>query len=185
MRKYDRDKNNTKKYQQQNSANKKKKKSLIRDPTKDEIPVLISVVYTRLETKEGEKELYRLAKQRNRDGKDVQQVRTVKDTDGNLLVDKDEVVQRWKQYFEELMNVENEKERRTYDGEVENKDVTQISKEEVLIALKKMKNDKAIGPDNIPVEAWKHLGVWGVKLLAHLFYKILETEKMRLICDNL
>ncbi|KAK3528213.1 hypothetical protein QTP86_026676, partial [Hemibagrus guttatus] len=36
-------------------------------------------LYTRLDTREGEKDLYRLARQRDRDGKDVQQVRVIKD----------------------------------------------------------------------------------------------------------
>ncbi|KAK3548724.1 hypothetical protein QTP70_018470 [Hemibagrus guttatus] len=35
-------------------------------------------LYTRLDTREGEKDLYRLARQRDRDGKDVQQVRVIK-----------------------------------------------------------------------------------------------------------
>ena len=35
-------------------------------------------LYTRLETKEGEKELYRLTRQRDRAGKDVQHVRVIK-----------------------------------------------------------------------------------------------------------
>ncbi|KAK3539909.1 hypothetical protein QTP70_019554 [Hemibagrus guttatus] len=39
-------------------------------------------LYTRLDTREGEKDLYRLARQRDRDGKDVQQVRVIKDRDG-------------------------------------------------------------------------------------------------------
>ena len=36
-------------------------------------------LYARLETKEGEKKLYRLARQRDRAGKDVQHVRVIKD----------------------------------------------------------------------------------------------------------
>ena len=36
-------------------------------------------LYERLETKEGEKELYRLARQRDRAGKDVQHMRVIKD----------------------------------------------------------------------------------------------------------
>ena len=40
-------------------------------------------LYARLETKEGEKELYRLARQRDRAGKDVQHVRIIK---GNVMV---------------------------------------------------------------------------------------------------
>ncbi|KAK3539691.1 hypothetical protein QTP70_012023 [Hemibagrus guttatus] len=35
-------------------------------------------LYTRLDTREGEKDLYRLARQRDRDGKNVQQVRVIK-----------------------------------------------------------------------------------------------------------
>ena len=40
-------------------------------------------LYARLETKEGEKGLYRLARQRDRAGKDVQHVRVIKDKNGS------------------------------------------------------------------------------------------------------
>ena len=43
-------------------------------------------LYARLETKEGEKELYRLAGQRDRVGKDVQHVRILKDENGNVMI---------------------------------------------------------------------------------------------------
>ena len=36
-------------------------------------------LYARLETKEGEKELYKLSRQRDRAGKDLQHVRIIKD----------------------------------------------------------------------------------------------------------
>ncbi|KAK3541600.1 hypothetical protein QTP86_033087, partial [Hemibagrus guttatus] len=45
-------------------------------------------LYTRLDTREGEKDLYRLARQRDRDGKDVQQVRVIKDRDGRVITNK-------------------------------------------------------------------------------------------------
>ncbi|KAK3513819.1 hypothetical protein QTP70_028868 [Hemibagrus guttatus] len=67
---------------------------------------------TRLDTREGEKDLYRLARQRDRDGKDVQQVRVIKDRDGRVLTSEESVQRRWKEYFEELMNEENEGEKR-------------------------------------------------------------------------
>ncbi|KAK3551979.1 hypothetical protein QTP70_031626, partial [Hemibagrus guttatus] len=66
-------------------------------------------LYTRLDTREGEKDLYRLARQRDRDGKDVQQVRVIKDRDGRVLTSEESVQRRWKEYFEELMNEENER----------------------------------------------------------------------------
>ncbi|KAK3511968.1 hypothetical protein QTP70_027665, partial [Hemibagrus guttatus] len=69
-------------------------------------------LYTRLDTREVEKDLYRLARQRDQDGKDVQQVRVIKDRDGRVLTSEESVQRRWKEYFEELMNEENEREKR-------------------------------------------------------------------------
>ena len=53
-------------------------------------------LYARLEKKEGEKELYRLARQRDRAGKDVQHVRVIKDENGNVMVNSEAVLKRWK-----------------------------------------------------------------------------------------
>ena len=69
-------------------------------------------MYPRLETKEGEKELYRLARQRDRTGKDVQHVKVIKDENGNVMVNSEAVLKRWKEYFEKLMNEENNREPR-------------------------------------------------------------------------
>ena len=51
-------------------------------------------LYARLETKEGEKELYRLATQRDRAGKDVLHVRVIKDENGNVMVNSETVLKR-------------------------------------------------------------------------------------------
>ena len=51
-------------------------------------------LYARLETKEGEKELYRLARQKDRAGKDVQHVRVIKDEKGNVMVNSEAVLKR-------------------------------------------------------------------------------------------
>ncbi|KAK3574010.1 hypothetical protein QTP86_034357, partial [Hemibagrus guttatus] len=75
-------------------------------------------LYTRLDTREGEKDLYRFARQRERDGKDVQQVRVIKDRDGRVLTSEESVQRRWKEYFEELMNEENEREKKSRRGEL-------------------------------------------------------------------
>ncbi|KAK3564899.1 hypothetical protein QTP86_030843, partial [Hemibagrus guttatus] len=115
-------------------------------------------LYTRLDTREGEKDLYRLARQRNRDGKDVQQVRVIKDRDGRVLTSEESVQRRWKEYFEELMNEENEREKRVEGVNSVEQKVDKIRKDEVRKALKRMKSGKAVGPDDIPVEVWKCLG---------------------------
>ncbi|KAI5085289.1 hypothetical protein C0J45_23172 [Silurus meridionalis] len=88
-------------------------------------------LYERLDTKGGEKDLYRLARQRDRAGKDVLQVRAVKDGEGNVLTSEESVLRRWREYFEQLINEENEKERRLDDVDLVKQDVHRISKEEL------------------------------------------------------
>ncbi|KAK3510978.1 hypothetical protein QTP70_027790, partial [Hemibagrus guttatus] len=135
-------------------------------------------LYTRLDTREGEKDLYRLARQRDRDGKDVQQVRVIKDRDGRVLTSEESVQRRWKEYFEELMHEENEREKRVEGVNSVEQKVDKIRKDEVRKALKRMKSGKAVGPDDIPVEVWKCLGEAAVEFLASLFNRVLESERM-------
>ncbi|KAK3572881.1 hypothetical protein QTP86_009528, partial [Hemibagrus guttatus] len=134
-------------------------------------------LYTRLDTREGEKDLYRLARQRDRDGKDVQQVRVIKDRDGRVLTSEESVQRRWKEYFEELMNEENEREKRVEGVNSVEQKIDKIRKDEVRKALKRMKSGKAVGPDDIPVEVWKCLGEAAVEFLASLFNRVLENLK--------
>ena len=96
-------------------------------------------LYARLETKEGEKELYRLARQRDRAGKDVLHVRVIKDENGNMMVNSEAVLKRWKEYFEKLMNEENNRDLRTEEAKVVNEEVNCVSREEVKNALRRMK----------------------------------------------
>ncbi|KAK3524296.1 hypothetical protein QTP70_027035 [Hemibagrus guttatus] len=138
-------------------------------------------LYTRLDTREGEKDLYRLARQRDRDGKDVQQVRVIKDRDGRVLTSEESVQRRWKEYFEELMNEENEREKRVEGVNSVEQKVDKIRKDEVRKALKRMKSGKAVGPDDIPVEVWKCLGEAAEEFLTSLFNRVLESERMRMM----
>ena len=59
-------------------------------------------LYVRLETKEGEKGLYRLADQRDRAGKDVQHMRVMKDENSNMMISSKAMLKRWKEYFKKL-----------------------------------------------------------------------------------
>ena len=80
-------------------------------------------------------------------------------------------------YFEKLMNEENERIptelRESIAGPIE-----EITRGEVEEALKKMKNGKATGPDEIPAEIWKYLGQDGVTVLYKLLNAILRGGKM-------
>ena len=52
--------------------------------------------------------MHRLGRQlRERAGRNVQHRRAVKDAKGNMLTDEARVLNRWKEYFEGLRNVEN------------------------------------------------------------------------------
>ena len=134
-------------------------------------------LYEQLDTKEGEKNIFRIAAERNRKSKDVKAVRTVKDENGNVLKEDNEIKERWRGYFEKLMNEENERipteQRESIAGPI-----GEITRREVEEALKTMKNGKATGPDEIPAEIWKYLGQDGVIVLYKLFNAILRCGRI-------
>jgi len=61
--------------------------------------------------------------------------------------------------------------------EVVGRVVRAISREEVRTAAKGVKGGKAVGPDSIPVEAWRSVEELPVAWLTRLFNKLLEGEK--------
>ena len=93
------------------------------------------------------------------------------------MVSSEAVLKRLKEYFEKLMNEENNREPRTEEAEVVNKEVNCVSRE-VKNALKRMKIGKAVGPDELPIEVWKCMGEIGIGFLTRLFNKILVGERM-------
>ena len=131
-----------------------------------------------METKEGEKESYRLARQRDRAGKNVQHARIIKDENGNVMVNSEAMLKRWKEYFEKLMNEENNREPRTEEPEVVNEEVNCVSRKDVKNTVRRMKKGKAVGPDELPVEVWKCMGEMGIKFLTRLFNRLLMGERM-------
>ena len=118
-------------------------------------------LYARLETREGEKELYRLARQRNRAGKDVQHVCVMKVGSGNVMVSLEAVFKRLKEYFEKLINKKNDREPRTEEPEVVNKEINCVSREEVKNALRRIKKGKVIGPDELTEKFGSAWEKWG------------------------
>ena len=162
---------NTKKIYKKKKSNAKKTVAMAKGRAYDNL-------YARLETKEGEKELYRLDRQRDRAGKDVQHVRVIKDKNGNVMVNSEAVLKRWKEYFEKLMNEENNRYPRTEEAEVVNEEVNCVSREEVKNAVRRMKKGKAVVPDELPVEVWKCMKEMGIKFLTRLFNRLLIGERM-------
>ena len=95
-----------------------------------------------------------------------------------MMVNSEAVLKRWKEYFEKLMNEENNKDPRTEQSEVVNEEVNCVSREEVKNALRRIKKGKAVGPDELPVEVWKCMGKMGIEFLTRLYNRPLMGERM-------
>ncbi|XP_069985581.1 uncharacterized protein [Penaeus vannamei] len=93
------------------------------------------------------------------------------------LNEEEKIRDRWKSDFESLLNEENP--RADFDEAAPKFGVTcDINRQEVKEALRKMKNGKATGPDNIPAEVWKCLGDKGIDMLWDLMTKVYEELKI-------
>ena len=132
-------------------------------------------LYEELDTKEGQGKIFNSAKQRNKSTKNISHIKQMKDEDGRVLREENEILKRWKEYFEKLLNEENPRSLRG-EGVPNNGEETEITRREVELAMGKMKMGKATGPDDLPIEAWKALGEDGIDILWKLMNEILEKE---------
>ena len=66
-------------------------------------------MYKRLDTKEGELDIYKLAKAREKKTRDLNQVRCIKDENGKVLATENAVKDRWRGYFHNLFNEGHER----------------------------------------------------------------------------
>lgn len=133
--------------------------------------------YEKMNTKEGEKMIYRVAKQRAKTRKDVGEVAVIKDKEGVLLTDEEKIKERWREYFNNLLNVENERDLLQECPPVEGP-VQDVSEKEVHEAMKKMKTGKATGCSGLPVDLLKHLGEEGTRMVTSLLRKVWKEERM-------
>ena len=134
-------------------------------------------MYEELETIEGQKKVYRIAKARDRKSKDFTHIKHMKDERGNVLYNDNEIKDRWKNYYEKLLNEENPR-IPSGDGLPSEGPTTDISRAEVVQAMRSTKSNKAVGPDSIPIEVWKSLGEDGIDIVWDLMRKIYHQEKM-------
>ena len=61
-------------------------------------------LYHRLESKEGEKEFFKLARTRERKIRDLDVAKCIKDENGKVLSKDAEINERWQRYFSKLLN---------------------------------------------------------------------------------
>jgi hypothetical protein len=138
-------------------------------------------LYQCLDTKEGEKDIYRMARAHDRKTKDLNQVKCIKDEREQLLVKEDEIRHRWQEYFDKLFNGENENSTVWLDDSFDDTNrrfVHRIRVLKVQEALKRIKVSKAMGSDGIPIKVWRCLGDLAIVWLLKMFNNIYRSNKM-------
>ncbi|GJX51260.1 retrovirus-related pol polyprotein LINE-1 [Tanacetum coccineum] len=127
------------------------------------------------------------AKARERKRRDLGNVRYIKDEARRTIIMEEDIRKRWGEYFSSLFNETSSDESRPEgSGEVVNSSphmlfdcyYSRINQGEVRTELQKMGRNKFVGPDQIPIEAWRCLEDEGVKWLTDLFNKIFSSAKM-------
>ena len=122
-------------------------------------------------------QFFRIAKQMAKEAQDACGATCVKDENGNIAADQEEVKNIWRRYFERLMNTEYE-----WDGVVESDLVEgprpRIAKDEVSESLKRAKAGKAAGPSGVAVEMIQASGEFGDQWLTDLFNAILDEGRI-------
>ena len=108
----------------------------------------------------------------------------IRSKDGDLLTKEDQVLERWKEHFEEVLNIRSE----NIDipegcniGEnpdIETIDTSQITIDEVKRAIMKLKNGKSPGIDNINPELLKESLATSTSELQKLFNRVLEEREV-------
>ena len=134
-------------------------------------------MYETLNTRKGEKKIFKIAKARQKKRQDREQVGVVKNENGQVLLNESDIKMRWKQYFEQLLNVENDRE------ELEEIPYTEgplntISREEMESALKKMKTGKAPGPSEVAIELINAMEDCGKEWLLKLLQQVVKDGQI-------
>ena len=122
-------------------------------------------------------ELYRIT--RDLSGKFQGECDAVKDKDGKRITIEDKQLQRWAEDFREVLNRSDPAERACISQPLGDKldiDCSPPTKNEILKAIKSLKNNKAPGIDNITAEVLKTDIRFATDWLYDLFYKIWNVE---------
>ena len=94
----------------------------------------------------------------------------LKSGNGDILMEKEDILNRWSEYIEELYHDE-----RGPPPQLHNEEGQVILEDEVRNAFRKMKSGKAAGPDDLPFELIAALDELGTKLVTKLVNGIYDT----------
>lgn len=96
-------------------------------------------------------------------------------SDGEMLTEEKAILDRWRCYFDQLLNPNRTRDSAPTDcGTTQEDDIEAVpppTLEEVAKAIRKLKNNKAPGIDNLPGELFKH----GGEALALVMHRLIES----------
>ena len=127
-----------------------------------------------LNSTEGKKKMFAMAKQMKRDKKDIVGGYFIKSDAGEIVTEEGAIQEVWRKYFCKLLNEENPSEIPEV-CRVEGP-ILDVSEEEVEKALRAMKTNKAPGPSGVCSDLLKYAGRPGIQQITRVFQKIMETE---------
>ena len=114
----------------------------------------------------------------------TKQSTAIKSEKGEILTDEAQIMERWKEYFQNLLGVKCDSEKsseqqhneeKIADGEIETQK-DDISEDELNIAIKNTKIGKAPGHDKISGEMVKYMGDKGREVLRKIFNKVWNSK---------
>ncbi|XP_063370240.1 uncharacterized protein LOC134658485 [Cydia amplana] len=133
--------------------------------------------YRDLENAKTDADIFKVAKNRNRATLDVKSNKFIKSKNNTLLTSHEDINGRWFEYYNELLNEEFPSQEFNPLPPVQGP-THEVTIQEVKQAVNKMKNRKALGPDEIPADLWKAVGPSAIEWLTKLFNIILETKSI-------
>jgi hypothetical protein len=138
-------------------------------------------LYQKLGMKEGEKDIYRMAKSWERKTRYIIQVKCIKDAIERLLTKDKDIKNRWWEYFDKLFNEDSGSSSIELDTSSDNLNrqfIHRIQESEIKDALKRTMGGKAMGPDGIPIKVWRSIGDVAIVWLTKLFNLIFWSDKI-------
>ena len=94
----------------------------------------------------------------------------LKARNGDILMEKEDILNRWSEYIEELYHDD-----RGPPPNIHNEEGNAILKDEVRFAFRKMKSGKAAGPDDLPFELIAALDELGLTSVTRLLNRIYDS----------
>ena len=123
------------------------------------------------------KRSFQVSEVHEKGGKDINGGGCMKDKGGRLVVSEKDRGKLWKDHMEKIMNVENEWDQMAKADTVEGP-VEEVTYEEVMEAMNRMKMGKAPGPSEVNMDMIMTSGKFGVGVSKKLCQRVLDGKGM-------